>query len=111
MKTKILFILQTHKRTILGFGIYYLLFAIVMLYGLHQAWNLRLLNIILLLVLLLVSLGGDENYAVTFKAYRRDPFIAQELKEPLREMAEFELPTVILLVLPPVVFLLIDIFS
>ena len=81
-----------------------------MLYGLRQTWNLRLLNIILLLILLFVSMGGDENYAVTFKAYRRDPFVAQDLKKPLREMEEFDFPTVILLVLPPAVFLLIDIF-
>lgn len=80
MKAKILSLLRAHKRAILGFGIYYLLFTIVMLYGLRQTWNLRLLNIILLLILLFVSMGGDENYAVTFKAYRRDPFVAQDLK-------------------------------
>lgn len=100
--------LLDHKKAVVGFGIYYTLFAAAVLYGLSKGWNLRIPVLALALILIFVTTGGDEGHAMAFKTPRRDPMATEDLGGPIRDMEGFEFPTVVLLVLPQAVFLLWD---
>ena len=69
---------------------------------------MRLPVIILLLFMILISLGGDENYASTFEAYQRDPLIAQNLPPRREKFDGLKFKTALLLVFPPIIYLIID---
>ena len=97
----------SNKRAI-AFCIYYIVFLAFSIISILRGWNLRLPVIILLLFMILISLGGDENYASTFEAYQRDPLIAQNLPPRREKFDGLKFKTALLLVFPPIIYLIID---
>lgn len=98
------------KRGIIGFGIYYGIFAAFSVHSFSKGWHIRVLMFALIAILLMVSIGGEEDYTGRWKIYLRDASMAPDVPTKRDRLTE-ALPffTVFFLLLPPVVYIIVDI--
>lgn len=88
MKARLSIFWSWHKKAVIGFCIYYMLFLFVSVLGAVRGWALRLPMIALLLVLLLVSNGGGECHYARYRAVRRDPMLGEDMSAPQWDMED-----------------------
>lgn len=111
MKRRLKTMVQENKGKCIGFGIYYLMFLLFSLVSVVRGWDLLIMRVLMLLVigiLLCVSIDLGENHAARSTAYRREPYVAQGLEGHDHNSEGFEVPTVLLLVAPPALYLIIS---
>lgn len=110
MKKRLKYFLDCHKKGLVGFGIYYIVFTLFSLYSFWKGWHIRVLILALTAFLLLISIGGDEDYSSRWKIYLRDPGMAPDVptgRDRLTEALPFF--TSLFLVLPPIAYIIVDI--
>lgn len=98
--------ISCNKWKILGFSVYYILYAAFIFVGTSRNWPMLLLNILLLLFLLSISVGGADDHYANYRAFRQQPLVAQDLKPTFSNFDGTGLVTGILLNLPPALYLL-----
>jgi len=108
MKARLSIFWSWHKKAVIGFCIYYMLFLFVSVLGAVRGWALRLPMIALLLVLLLVSNGGGECHYARYRAVRRDPMLVEDMSAPQWDMEDIPFLATICLILPPLLWLVVD---
>ena len=104
-------VFQENKGKCVGFGIYYLAFLLFSIVSVVRGWNplfVRIFLILMICILLYVSIDLGENHAAKSTAYRREPHVAQGLEGHDHNSEGFEVPTVLLLIAPPVLYLIIS---
>ena len=107
--------LRTHKKAVLGFGLYYVLYAAAIIGGTRAGYFLYAIlgSGLLLLAELLVTVGGSNiNHMAGSRDYQRQPYAAQDLPQVDAKMARsrFSVPFILLLVAPPSLFFLTLLF-
>lgn len=103
--------ISCNKWKILGFSVYYILYAVFIFVGTARNWYMVLLNILLLLFLLSISVGGVDDHATNYRAFRQQPLVAQDLKPTFSDFDGTGLAIGILLNLPPALYLLLKLLS
>lgn len=103
---------QTHKRAVIGFGLYYVLYASVVILGTKAGYFLPVVlgSGLLLLIELLVTVSGSHvNHMAGARDYQCQPYAAQDLPQPEVKMARnrFSVPFTLLLIAPPLLFFLV----
>ena len=107
--------LHTRKRAVLGFGLYYVLYAAASIGGTRAGYFLYAIlgSGLLLLAELLVSVEGSNiNHMAGSRDYQRQPYAAQDLPQADVKTASgrFSIPFTLLLVAPPSLFFLVLFF-
>ncbi len=101
---------SNYKRAILGYGIYYLLFVLFSVHSFTKGWRLRALMIAALMLLLLFSMGGEEDYYGRLKIFQREASMAPDvLTARDRDTTPLPFLSTLFLLLPPAVYILVDI--
>ena len=91
------------KRAI-AYGIYYIIFIGVTIYGTIRGWPLRIPILLVFLILLYACVGGKSN------AITDNPMIAPDLPiQPERSSASVSFLASFLLLLPPGLYLIISV--
>ena len=100
-----------HKKTVIGYGIYYAAFLIFSICAFSREWPLRIPMLILFPLLLLFSSGGGESYEGRNVIAHREPMLGEMVNSPERRDTEgFPIVHAVFLVLPPGLYLLADLF-
>lgn len=107
--------LRAHRRAVIGFGLYYVLYGAAVALGTAAGHFLYVIlgSGLLLLVGLLVTAGGSGvNHMANARDYQRQPYAAQDLPQPDVKMApsRFSVPFALLLTAPPLLFFLVLFF-
>ena len=111
MKARLSIFWSWHKKAVIGFGLYYIVFLFVSVLGAARGWPLRLPIITLLLVLLLVSAGGPEDHISRWTAVQRDPMLGGDIPAPRWDLEGVPLLGRAALVLPPALWLAVDLLT
>lgn len=103
--------LRTHGKAILGFGLYYVLYAAAVVWGMGAGYSFFVVigSGLLLLIELLVTVGGSSvNHMANSRDYQRQPYAAQDMPQADVKMApgRFSVRFTLLLVAPPLLFFL-----
>lgn len=104
--------LRTHGKAILGFGLYYVLYAVAVIWGIRTGYSFFAVigSGLLLLIELLITVGGSSvNHMASSRDYQRQPYAAQDLPRADVKMApnRFSVRFILLLTAPPLLFFLI----
>lgn len=110
MKARLSIFWSWHKKAVIGFGIYYMVFLLVSALGAARGWSLRLPMITMLLVLLLVSAGGPEDHISRWTAVQRDPMLGGDIPAPRWDLEGIPFLGTLCLILPPALWLIVDLF-
>jgi hypothetical protein len=78
MKKLVLFF-SCYRQKLLGFLVYYILYALFLWTGTVKGWPMLLLNAFLLLFMLSISVGTERDHTANFQAFRRQPMTAQDI--------------------------------
>lgn len=103
---KIRTFISYYKSKLLGFFIYYVLFAVFAFAGTIRGWPMILLNVLLLLFLISLSVGFTDDHYANFHAFRQQPFVAQDLIPSFNDFDGLDLFTALFLNFPPVFYLI-----
>lgn len=99
-----------HKKGLIGFGIYYGIFAAFSVHSFSKGWHIRVLMFALIAILLMVSIGGEEDYTGCWKIYLREASMAPDVPTKRDRLTEaLPILTILLLLLPPIVYIVVDI--
>lgn len=109
MKRRLAIFWSWHKKAVIGFGIYYVVFLCAALWGAAQGWSLRMPMIVLVLMFLLVSIGGPEDHLFRRVVALRDPMVAEDLPAARWDLEGIPFLGTLALVAPPALWLAIDI--
>ena len=89
------------KRAI-AYGIYYIIFIGVTIYGTIRGWPLRIPILLVFLILLYACVGGKSNAITEYRYHTDNPMIAPDLPiQPERSSASVSFLASFLLLLPP----------
>ena len=97
------------KRAI-AYGIYYIIFIGVTIYGTIRGWPLRIPILLVFLILLYACVGGKSNAITEYRYHTDNPMIAPDLPiQPERSSASVSFLASFLLLLPPGLYLIISV--
>ena len=97
------------KRAI-AYGIYYIIFIGVTIYGTIRGWPLRIPILLVFLNLLYACVGGKSNAITEYRYHTDNPMIAPDLPiQPERSSASVSFLASFLLLLPPGLYLIISV--
>ena len=92
MKSRLSIFWSWHKKAVIGFCIYYMLFLFVSVLGAVRGWALRL----------------PECHYARYRAVRRDPMLGEDMSAPQWDMEDIPFLATICLILPPLLWLVVD---
>ena len=100
---------KTLKRAI-AYGIYYIIFIGVTIYGTIRGWPLRIPILLVFLILLYACVGGKSNAITEYRYHTDNPMIAPDLPiQPERSSASVSFLSSVLLLLPQGLYLIISV--
>lgn len=104
--------LHTHRKAVVGFGLYYVLYGASIFFATRAGYFFYAVlgSGLLLLVGLLVTVGGSNtNHMASARDYQRQPYAAQDLPQADVKLASsrFSVPFILLLIAPPLLFFLV----
>lgn len=97
-------------KKLVGFAAYYALFGVLTFFAVTRHWKLLIPMAIAALVIGYVTIDGPADRVADYKAAVRDPMTADQLSPTTHEKLGIPWLTVVLAVLPPVLYILADLF-
>ena len=97
-------------KRIVGYSIYYMIFTVIAIISIFKHWPLTPFFIIALIIILYVSIGGEENDLSKIGAYRRDPMLVQDMPEKPDDSSSLPLLSILLIIFPIIIYILCDFF-
>ena len=87
-----------------------MIFTVIAIISIFKHWPLTPFFIIALIIILYVSIGGEENHLSKIGAYRRDPMLVQDMPEKPDDSSSLPLLSILLIIFPIIIYILCDFF-